>query len=340
MSFIKKLSILLLLFLSIYLSNCSKDRHEFDSEIESFLKERFPAIIEKRKSIIKNLENVEEKIDKLNALSDKYPQQNAEIKPYLSRWENVAVRLDKSLIEIQSKTVQIFVRNELTGINNSGHLEESISAYDKELGEEINKILLEIDTINKAYETGKDLDLSAVEPVKQKIEKVKTESSSNGSRFTIRSSTFIDNKTGYMWEKKPQYNWLGNYGKSNDDYEKREPRRTWNEAKNYCANLNLEGYSDWKLPSRDELHTLMTAYYGEQDSWDKWQTWFDNNKHKITNNHLFVPKEISNIIVPFSWSSTISETDSSDSWIVGFNHGDDNWNSQTDDNFVVCVRDL
>ncbi len=151
---------------------------------------------------------------------------------------------------------------------------------------------------------------------------VGTTNSFTAGQFTIRSSTFIDNKNGYMWEKP------------------KKDEMNWYNAKSYCENLNLDGYSDWKLPSRDELHTLMTAYYGKYDS--NRDTWFNNNEHK-RNDGLFLPKEISGMFVKVGswyWSSSINETYSSYSWIVGFNSGDGNWNGQADDYFVVCVRDL
>ena len=39
--------------------------------------------------------------------------------------------------------------------------------------------------------------------------------------------------------------------------------RTWNEAQSYCSNLQLDGYSDWRLPSIQELQTILdyTTYY-------------------------------------------------------------------------------
>ena len=30
----------------------------------------------------------------------------------------------------------------------------------------------------------------------------------------------------------------------------------WNQARNYCENLTLDGHTDWRLPSIDELKTL------------------------------------------------------------------------------------
>jgi formylglycine-generating enzyme required for sulfatase activity len=31
---------------------------------------------------------------------------------------------------------------------------------------------------------------------------------------------------------------------------------SWEEARTYCENLQLGGYSDWRLPTREELKTL------------------------------------------------------------------------------------
>ena len=39
---------------------------------------------------------------------------------------------------------------------------------------------------------------------------------------------------------------------------------TWNEAINYCKNLNEGGYTDWRLPNIDELRTLIQNHSGTQ----------------------------------------------------------------------------
>ena len=51
---------------------------------------------------------------------------------------------------------------------------------------------------------------------------------------------WIDSETGYMWENPPSMELLG-----------------WNPASAYCANLGLGGHNDWRLPSIDELRTLV-----------------------------------------------------------------------------------
>ncbi|UMB59650.1 DUF1566 domain-containing protein [Lutibacter sp. A80] len=51
--------------------------------------------------------------------------------------------------------------------------------------------------------------------------------------------TITDNNTGLMWEQIP----------TTDEF-------TWEEAKEYCENLELGGYDDWRLPSLKELYSV------------------------------------------------------------------------------------
>lgn len=60
--------------------------------------------------------------------------------------------------------------------------------------------------------------------------------------------TVTDTKTGLMWTKNA--NLPGE-------------RMNWNDAINYCRNLNHAGYSDWLLPSRGELASLVD--YSQRD---------------------------------------------------------------------------
>jgi hypothetical protein len=51
--------------------------------------------------------------------------------------------------------------------------------------------------------------------------------------------TWTDHATGLMWARKDN-------GSDVD----------WNQASNYCANLQLGGYSGWRLPTIDELRGI------------------------------------------------------------------------------------
>ncbi|OQX73955.1 MAG: hypothetical protein B6D59_04085, partial [Campylobacteraceae bacterium 4484_4] len=53
--------------------------------------------------------------------------------------------------------------------------------------------------------------------------------------------TVIDTTNDLMWE---------------DDAALKESRRSWEEAKSYCENLTLGGFTDWRLPSIEELYTI------------------------------------------------------------------------------------
>lgn len=54
-----------------------------------------------------------------------------------------------------------------------------------------------------------------------------------------------DAVTGRGWEITPYI-----YGKS----------QNWKGAQDYCKNLTLNGYNDWRLPNRDELKSIVDIY--------------------------------------------------------------------------------
>jgi hypothetical protein len=100
-------------------------------------------------------------------------------------------------------------------------------------------------------------------------------------RFTVAGDCVTDNLTGLMWARNA--NLPGELV-------------TWSEALDFANNLNLCGYSSWRLPNRTELWSLI-----------------DNSKTfpPLPLNHPFT-----NVQSDRYWTSTTFASDPTDAWVV------------------------
>ena len=108
-----------------------------------------------------------------------------------------------------------------------------------------------------------------------------------------------DTKTGLMWQDDA-------VGSQMD----------WSTAVTTCENLTLGGYSDWRIPTIEELESIVN--YGAS-----------------------VPAKYSdflNFASGYYWSSATSASNSSHGWGVYFNYGDDDTNVKMPSYYVRCVR--
>ncbi len=101
-----------------------------------------------------------------------------------------------------------------------------------------------------------------------------------------------------------------------DDASAKTVTKNWQEAIDYCRNLKVSGYSDWRLPNLEELRTLV----------DK-------------NNLPTIKSGFKNTVSGYDWSNTRLADGSNRAWVVGFEngYGDDDYKSHN--NYVRCVRD-
>ena len=116
-------------------------------------------------------------------------------------------------------------------------------------------------------------------------------------RYTIHGDgTVTDTKTGLMWE-----------------YEPPTERRTWDDAHTYCAALQLGGHTDWRLPTIEELCTII-----------------DYARHS--------PACALPTVAYSYWSATTVADFSGFAWLVDFNDGLVDVNDENNLNGVRAVR--
>ncbi|MBA7584413.1 hypothetical protein ES708_26366 [subsurface metagenome] len=129
-------------------------------------------------------------------------------------------------------------------------------------------------------------------------------------RFTVgtgaETGCITDNLTGLMWEQVPLLtDWI------------------WTEALTYANNLDLGGHSDWRLPNRKELRSLVN--YEETNTAD----WLNNPAQG------FSPGSVQ---PEYYWSSTTSAMYPGNAWYVDMSNGGMYISTKTEPYYVLAVR--
>jgi hypothetical protein len=126
------------------------------------------------------------------------------------------------------------------------------------------------------------------------------------------NGTITDASTGLMWQQvtapssPEELTPTGRYG-----------RYTWEQALMYCENLTLAGHSDWRLPNRNELQSIV-----------------DYSRYNPAIDTTFFPDTVA---APY-WSSTTRANDTSGAWYVSFYDGLVSIYSKYNDIYVRAVR--
>ncbi len=127
------------------------------------------------------------------------------------------------------------------------------------------------------------------------------------TRTFTRDDTGVvkDNKSGLYWQ---------------DEYSTSVPNINWENAIEYCENLSLGTYDDWRLPNFNELYSIADR--------SKYSPSINTNAFKEVIPHHY-------------WSSTTIEDKKSYAWSVNFYYGygdSGDWQIKSETNRVRCVR--
>ena len=110
-----------------------------------------------------------------------------------------------------------------------------------------------------------------------------------------------DKVTGLQWQ---------------DDERVKTETMIWGEAKTSCSNLTLGGHSDWRLPTVQELKSIV----------DKWRS------------YPAIDPTFQNVTAINYWSSTTSVHTSNSAWYVTFIYGSVGNSDKLYSGYVRCVR--
>ena len=146
------------------------------------------------------------------------------------------------------------------------------------------------------------------------------------------SETWYDASSGLTWQNPPAENEMG-----------------WEIAKNYCANMSLDGHSDWRLPTISELRSLIRGCPGTvtggacgvtdrciDSSCGDSGGCMDCSKNGGPADGCYWPDEMEGLCSLY-WSSSSVEDNDGFVWLVYFSYGYVYYPSVSSRN-VRCVR--
>lgn len=140
----------------------------------------------------------------------------------------------------------------------------------------------------------------------QTLECTKTTMYFNCPRFILllnmNKQAVLDKETGLVWEQSPDG----------------ENRYTWEDAQEYCNTLTTGGRMGWRLPTIQELASLV----------DRSQSY-----PALPKGHPF-----SNVQSSYYWSATTATKNIGGAWVVNFSLGQLGYPGELNSYFVWCVR--
>ena len=120
-------------------------------------------------------------------------------------------------------------------------------------------------------------------------------------KLVLGETAVLDKETGLVWEKSPD-----------------TTLRIWSDAVYYAYNKNVGGRGGWRLPTVEELRSLVDP---------------TQSNPALPSGHPFI-----NVQSDYYWSSTTSVSTTSSAWDVSFGNGGVDFGVKSNDYYVWCVR--
>ena len=166
------------------------------------------------------------------------------------------------------------------------------------------------------------LDCAAAAQRSSTVERQAAEQHIGGRYIDHGDGTITDTETGLMWKR-----CLEGLEGANCKEGKVETY-TWNEAVERFKNVAYAGYSDWRLPTIDELTTLLHCSKGK----NKYNECNDGSERPTIKQQAFPNTSL------WYWSGSPSADGSDYAWSVYFDYGNSNYGSRSASYAVRLVR--
>lgn len=138
---------------------------------------------------------------------------------------------------------------------------------------------------------------------------------------------YIDEKTGLYWE-------LKTYGNRRVEY-------SIEDAYEYADELNTYkhgGFSDWRVPTIDELITLsIIDPYKYNGDYKGWRVWFEGIKD-MSNNGFFIIEPLSDNLGKDGWYWSCTKAENGEYYLLNFKEANTNTHLPNQTFYVRCVR--
>ena len=126
----------------------------------------------------------------------------------------------------------------------------------------------------------------------------------NSMNFVKKGDVVIDKDRKLMWQDNKSLN--------------SQKQMNWQQARKYCKNLKLAGHKDWRLPTIQELSTII-----------------DLDRYNPA-----IAKEFKNVKSDWYWTNTSCASNSNDAWGLYFKYGSDYHDYKNSSAYVRCVRKI